>query len=93
MHETAVTAQAVTLRDDGVLIERLDVPHREIADYLLSLPEDQRVFWSRTTSTGASGSTTLGRQGRGAVVSLTSENLPGARSRPPPGQGPAPARA
>jgi hypothetical protein len=39
MSETTAT---VTLLTDGVLIERLEVPHREVADYLHPFPGDKR---------------------------------------------------
>src|SRR2546430_16601151 len=39
---TTGTAATGTIRSDGVLVERLEVPHREVADYLHSLPGDKR---------------------------------------------------
>ncbi|HZS89132.1 MAG TPA: hypothetical protein VFE42_16780 [Chloroflexota bacterium] len=36
------TTPRIALRPDGIAIERLDVPYREVADYLNSLPEAER---------------------------------------------------
>jgi hypothetical protein len=44
MPDMTARAERVTLKSNGVLIERLEVPHREVADYLSSLSLKSNVL-------------------------------------------------